>query len=57
MEALLSGAACAVMMAGVLAVITLGDRAQTRTQRNSERTRLRAELADARPAPQEVQPR
>ena len=55
METLLSGAACAVMMAGVLAVITLGQRAQARTERNNELTRLRAEVADARLASQEVQ--
>ena len=56
METLLSGAACALMMAGLLALITLGQRAHARTERNNELTRLQAELEDVRLAPQEVQP-
>ena len=55
METVLSGAMCAVLMAGVLAVITLGQPAQARTGHNNELTRVRAELTGARLAPQEVQ--
>ena len=54
METLLSGAACGVLVAGVLVLISLGQRAQAGTERNKELTRLRAELTDAGPARQEV---